>query len=163
MLPCFNPAAPFPSRQLHLGLVSGLAVAAITSVFLPVSGAHLSPATCLASSLLHRLSPLRAAAMTVAQCGGAVLAAALTFGLSGATREHFPAVRVEDTAVEFLLSFLAILVQLQASQSPAQAGMTSGLAYASGLSVHRGALNPARALAPALLTNRCQKPGTCRP
>ena len=38
------PTFTFSSFQLHLGLAAGLALAALTSVFLPASGAHVSPA-----------------------------------------------------------------------------------------------------------------------
>ena len=74
-------------------------------------------------------------------------------------RDHFPEVRVEDTALEFLLSFLVILVHLSATTKKAgpsreQAGLSTGLAYAASLSVYRGALNPARAVASHFVANR---------
>ena len=114
--------------QLHLGLAAGLALAALTSVFLAASGAHVSPAVCsnllllllfriivsgafllerlltmvpiryfpdsppvitqvcLAAALLHRISPLRALAMAIAQCGGAIAAAALVLAITGIAR-----------------------------------------------------------------------------
>ena len=106
--------------------------------------------------------------------------------------------KVEDMATEFLLTFLAVLVQLglpvrqqqglsgkesesrfaiyrlaalswvqrvgcaslascmlSLSLSSAQeSGPMSGLAYCAGLAVYQGALNPARALGPAVVANR---------
>ena len=93
--------------------------------------------------------------------------------------------KTEDLATEFLLTFLAVLVQLGSWGPPAgpslsgpslngppgagsvsEVGLSSssigvsssslatGLAYSAGLTVHRGALNPARALGPAFVANR---------
>ena len=124
--------------QLHLGLAAGLALAALTSVFLPASGAHVSPAVggnnfftdfiwdcclcqvCLAAALLHRISPLRAVAMAIGQCGGAIAAAALVLGITGIARDHFPGLQKTDTSLEFMLSFLAVLVQLGAGGGQGQ-------------------------------------------
>ena len=103
--------------------------------------------------------------------------------------------KTEDLATEFLLTFLALLVQLSSWGPPAgpnlngpslngpnlggpslsgpsggsvselglsSSGATSssslatGLAYSAGLTVHRGALNPARALGPAFVANRSE-------
>ena len=86
--------------------------------------------------------------------------------------------KTEDLATEFLLTFLALLVQLGSWNPPAgpslngpsggsvselglssssgasSSSLATGLAYSAGLTVHRGALNPARALGPAFVANR---------
>ena len=99
--------------------------------------------------------------------------------------------KTEDLATEFLLTFLAVLVQLGSWGPPAgpslngpslngpslngppgagsvselglspssnggvsSSSLATGLAYSAGLTVHRGALNPARALGPAFVANR---------
>ena len=92
--------------------------------------------------------------------------------------------KTEDLATEFLLTFLALLVQLGSWGPPAgpslsgpslsgppgagsvselglssssrvsSSSLATGLAYSAGLTVHRGALNPARALGPAFVANR---------
>lgn len=90
--------------------------------------------------------------------------------------------KTEDLATEFLLTFLALLVQLGSWVPPAgpslsggansgsvsdlglsssgpsssSSSLATGLAYSAGLTVHRGALNPARALGPAFVANRCE-------
>ena len=87
--------------------------------------------------------------------------------------------KTEDLATEFLLTFLALLVQLGSWGPPAglsgansgsvsdlglsssgpsssSSSLATGLAYSAGLTVHRGALNPARALGPAFVANRCE-------
>ena len=75
---------------------------------------------CLAAALLHRISPLRAVAMAIAQCGGAIAAAALVLGITGIARDHFPGLQKTDTSLEFMLSFLAVLVQLGAGGGQGQ-------------------------------------------
>ena len=46
--------------QVYCGLTSGLAMMTLTTIFLPVSGAHISPAVSLATALIRRVSPARA-------------------------------------------------------------------------------------------------------
>ena len=92
---------------------------------------------CLAAALLHRISPLRALAMAIAQCGGAIAAAALVLAITGIARyclciwvaaidcgcivrDHFPGLQKTDISLEFMLSFLAILVQLATEHPSAQ-------------------------------------------
>ena len=75
---------------------------------------------CLAAALLHRISPLRAVAMVISQCGGAIAAAALVLGITGIARDHFPGLQKTDISLEFMLSFLAVLVQLGAGGGQGQ-------------------------------------------
>ena len=48
------------SLKVYCGLSSGLAMLTLTTIFLPVSGAHISPAVSLATALIRRVSPARA-------------------------------------------------------------------------------------------------------
>ena len=48
-----SPPLPPPSAQVYCGLVAGLAMAALTTVFLPVSGAHINPALSVAAALIR--------------------------------------------------------------------------------------------------------------
>ena len=48
------------TSQAYCGLVAGLAVATLTTIFLPVSGAHVNPATSLAAAITSRVSVVRA-------------------------------------------------------------------------------------------------------
>ena len=41
------------TSQAYCGLVAGLAMAALTTVFLPVSGAHINPALSVAAALIR--------------------------------------------------------------------------------------------------------------
>ena len=40
--------------QAYCGLVAGLAVATLSTIFMPVSGAHLNPAVSLSAAVIHR-------------------------------------------------------------------------------------------------------------
>ena len=52
--------------KVYCGLSSGLAMLTLTTIFLPVSGAHVSPAVSLAAALIRRVSPARALGECVA-------------------------------------------------------------------------------------------------
>lgn len=58
--------------------------------------------------------------MAIGQCGGAIAAAALVLGITGIARDHFPGLQKTDTSLEFMLSFLAVLVQLGAGGGQGQ-------------------------------------------
>ena len=138
-------------------MVAGLAIISLTTIFLPVSGAHTNPAVSLAAALIHRISPLRAAAHVVAQCGGAIAGASLVLGLYGATH-HFPAVTVTNFGLEFLLSFMIVLVYLRVTDDPyttahLDPAIPIGLAYMAVLVAYKGAVNPAVALGQAFVVS----------
>ena len=46
--------------QVYSGLSCGLAMSCLTTIFLPVSGAHVNPATSLAAAITSRVSVVRA-------------------------------------------------------------------------------------------------------
>ena len=46
------------SGQAYCGMVAGLAIISLTTIFLPVSGAHTNPAISIAAALIYRISPL---------------------------------------------------------------------------------------------------------
>ena len=98
-------------------MVAGLAIISLTTIFLPVSGAHNNPAISIAAALIHRISPLRSAAQVVAQCGGAIAGASVVLGLYGAS-DHFPTVTVTNFGLEFLLSLMIVLVYLRVTDEP---------------------------------------------
>ena len=45
---------------MYSGLSCGLAMSCLTTIFLPVSGAHVNPATSLAAAITRRVSVVRA-------------------------------------------------------------------------------------------------------
>ena len=146
------------SAQAYCGIVAGLAIISLTTIFLPVSGAHSNPALSLAAALIHRISPLRAAAHVVAQCGGAIAGASVVLGLYGAT-EHFPTITLTNFGLEFLLSFMIVLVYLRVtdshnSKTSVDPAIPIGLSYMAALVAYKGAVNPALALGQAFVVSK---------
>ena len=139
-------------------MVEGLAIISLTTIFLPVSGAHTNPAISLAAALIHRISPLRSAAYVVAQCGGAIAGASVVLGLYGAS-EHFPTTTVTNFGLEFLLSFMIVLVYLRVTDDAdnntnIDPPISIGLSYMAALTAYKGAVNPALALGQAFVVSK---------
>jgi len=153
-----TPDLHISSGQAYCGIVSGLAIISLTTIFLPVSGAHTNPAISLAAALIHRISPLRSVAHVVAQCGGAIAGASVVLGLYGAS-EHFPTITVTNFGLEFLLSFMIVLVYLRVTDhsddnSKIDPAISIGLSYMAALTAYKGALNPALALGQAFAVSK---------
>ena len=145
------------SAQVYSGVVAGLVIISLTTVFHPVSGAHINPAISLAMLLIRRVSPVRAIGHVLAQCGGAIAGASVVLGLYGAT-EHFPTITVTNFGLEFLLTFMIVLVYLRVTDDlyttvHLDPAMPIGLAYMAALVAYRGAVNPAVALGQAFVVS----------
>ena len=152
---------------LGTALAYGLAFGGMFAVFGRISGGHFNPAITIAFWATRRLGTFDSLACCVAQLGGATAAAyALRFGLpddfwmparlgapalaAGITRA--PAMMIEGVLTFFLV--LAVLAILR-REAPSAAGglaaasiLTSAVLFAGPFT--GGAINPARALAPAL-------------
>jgi len=150
-----TPDLPQASTQVYCGLVAGLAIISLTTIFLPVSGAHINPAISLATCLIQRISPIRAVGHVVAQCGGAIAGASVVLGLYGAS-EHFPTITVTNFGLEFLLSFMIVLVYLRVTDHSVQhdSAISIGISYMAALTAYKGAMNPAFALGQAFVANK---------
>ena len=143
--------------QVYCGLVTGLAIISLTTIFLPVSGAHLNPCITLASCLTSQITPARAVGHVLAQCGGAVAGASVVLGLHGPV-DHFHAISTSSFGLEFLLTFMVALVYLRVTDISNQAqhnpALPIGLSYMAALTAYRGAVNPALALGQAFVANK---------
>jgi MIP family channel proteins len=130
-----------------------------------LSGAHLNPAVTLAFWSVRRFPGGSVAPYVVAQCLGAVLAAAMlhwVLGPIGASGATLPAVGfARSLVVESLFSFFLMLVIMAVATDSRVVGGFAGLAV--GLTVGCCALlgpltgasmNPARSLGPALVGGR---------
>jgi aquaporin Z len=130
-----------------------------------LSGAHLNPAVTLTFWRVGRFPLAQVPAYLLAQCAGGVLASALMVwllgpvGFAGATLPHIGI--LPSLVIEFLFSFLLMLVIMAVATDDRVAGGFAGLAV--GLAVGCCALlgpltgssmNPARSLGPALLSGR---------
>lgn len=156
-------------RRLLMGLaMGGTAIGIIYSPFGARSGAHMNPAVTLTFARLGRISGRDAAAYVLAQTAGAVAGLLLAFALLGAVLAH-PSVNFVATvpgpwgaAAAFLsevaIAFIQMTVVLTVSNSrfARWTGVAAGTMVAVYIAVEAPvsgmSLNPARSLAPALLT-----------
>jgi aquaporin NIP len=156
------------SQITHLGiaLTFGLVVMSMIYAVGDVSGAHLNPAVTLGFFLARRL-PLQTAWKYVAgQIAGAVAASLLLHGLFpthldlGATHPTGPA--MQSFWLEILLTAILMFVILRVSTGPKERGLMAGIAIGGVIAfealfagpISGASMNPARSLAPALVTMR---------
>lgn len=154
----------------HLGvsLVFGLVVMAMIYALGDVSGAHLNPAVSCGFFLAGRISARECAPYIASQIAGALAASALLLALfpahatlgatlpSGAPWQSF--------ALEFVMSFLLMFVILGISTGAKEKGTLAGVAVGGvvalealfGGPISGASMNPARSLAPALVTGNLQ-------
>ena len=150
------------TAQVYCSLVAGLAITSITTIFLPVSGAHANPTITLASASIQRMSVVRAVAYITAQCGGGVAGASAMLVLYGASDYNIHnSSTVTVCVLECILSCMIVTVYLTVTD-PCQEhachhpSISIGIGYMACLAAYRGPLNPACALAQAFLLNRWQ-------
>lgn len=144
---------------------SGLAVIAMIYSFGHLSGAHFNPAVTLGFAVAGRFPWNRVAFYSLAQVIGAILAMSLSvliFG-SAVSGAHLPATNltiVQTLVTEATLSFLLMCIIMAAATDtrfpPGLGGLAIGLGVVSliyvGGPVTGASMNPARSLAPALVS-----------
>jgi len=159
-----------PADSLAVGLAFGLVLIALVTALGHVSGAHLNPAVTLALAATGKFPWRYAPAYVLAQLLGAVLASLAvwaTYGSPARVRASL-GVTVPSTGtsatqvllVEVLITFLLVLVIVSVATEdrvPAAAvGPAVGFALAAavlvGGPVSGGAVNPARALGPMIVS-----------
>jgi aquaporin Z len=150
----------------HVGisLTFGLIVLALIYALGDTSGAHFNPAVTLGFVAARRF-PLRLAVpYCVSQCVGAILASVVLrllfpeHGGLGATRPAGPA--WQSFVLEFLLTLLLMVVILCVSSGAKEKGVMAGVAVGSIIALEAlfagpvcgASMNPARSLAPALVS-----------
>jgi len=152
----------------HVGiaLIFGLVVLAMIYALGDVSGAHLNPAVTLGFFAARRFRGKSVGPYVLAQCAGAILASLslrLMFPSNstlGATIPTGPA--MQSFVLEALLTFLLMFVILSVSTGSKEKGMLAGVAVGSVIAlealfagpVSGASMNPARSLAPALVSLR---------
>lgn len=154
----------------HMGIAAtfGLIVLAMIYALGDVSGAHLNPAVSIAFAVSKRMKWSQALYYTLAQLSGALLASVtlkLLFPenlLLGAT---IPAGSdIQSFVLEVLLTFILMFVILRVSTGVKEKGITAGIAVASVVGLEAmfagpvcgASMNPARSLAPALVSGNLQ-------
>jgi MIP family channel proteins len=150
----------------HVGiaLTFGLVVLAMVYALGDISGAHLNPAVTLGFWAARRFSTSEVLPYLLSQCVGAVAASLVLHGLFpshltlGATQ---PAGAVAQSLVlEGILTFFLMFVILSVSTGAQEKGITAGIAVGAmvGLEalfagpISGASMNPARSLAPAVVT-----------
>jgi len=150
----------------HVGvaLVFGLVVLALVYAFGDVSGAHLNPAVTIGFWLAGRFPGGSVLPYAAAQVAGALVASAsvrLIFPAHPTLGATLPADGPGQSFVlELLLTLILMLVILSVSTGAKEKGITAGIAVGSviGLEalfagpVSGASMNPARSLAPALVS-----------
>jgi aquaporin NIP len=154
----------------HVGIaiVFGLVVFSLIQAFGDVSGAHFNPAVTLAFATAGRFPWSAVGGYALAQFGGALLASGvlrMMFRDAPGLGETLPSGGVgQSFAMEFILTAALMLVILSVSIGAKEKGITAGLAIGSlvGLEamfagpVSGASMNPARSLAPAVVSGHLQ-------
>jgi len=154
----------------HVGvaLTFGLVVMAMIQTFGDISGAHLNPAVTLAFAVAGRFSWSRVAGYLIAQLAGAFSASGLLkllFPASATLGATLPAGSVGQSFVlEVVLTAVLMLTILSVSTGAREKGITAAIAIGAvvGLEamfagpVSGASMNPARSLAPAVLSGNFQ-------
>jgi MIP family channel proteins len=152
----------------HVGiaLTFGLIILAMVYALGDVSGAHLNPAVTLGFFASRRFEGRWVAPYIGSQCIGAVLASLalrLLFPTSPTLGATLPAEgALQSFVLEFILTFLLMFVILSVSTGSKEKGVLAGVAVGSVIALEAlfagpisgASMNPARSLAPALVSLR---------
>lgn len=152
----------------HVGiaLTFGLVVLAMVYAVGDVSGAHLNPAVTLGFFAARRFEGRLVAPYIAGQCTGAMLASLIlrllfpTNATLGATLPAGDA--LQSFVLEAILTFLLMFVILSVSTGSKEKGVLAGVAVGSVIALEAlfagpisgASMNPARSLAPALVSLR---------
>jgi MIP family channel proteins len=155
-------------RITHVGvaLTFGLIVLAMIYALGEVSGAHLNPAVTLGFFAAHRFSGRLAIPYVFSQCAGALVASLVlhlmfsTHPTLGGTHPSGPA--WQSLVLELILTTILMFVILSVSTNGKEKGLTAGIAVGSVIALEAlfagpisgASMNPARSLAPALISLR---------
>jgi aquaporin Z len=159
-----------PGSVTHVGvsLTFGLIVLAMIYAVGDVSGAHLNPAVTLGFYAARRFDGYRVPGYIASQCAGAILASLvlrLVFPTNSTLGATFPAGAViQSIALEFILTWLLMFVILTVSTGSKEKGILAGVAVGSVIALEAlfagpisgASMNPARSLAPALVSLRLE-------
>ena len=154
--------------HIGIGLTFGLIVLAMIYAVGDVSGAHLNPAVTLGFLAARRFEGRWVVPYIISQCAGAMLASLAlrlmfpTNATLGATRPAGDA--LQSFVLEAVLTFLLMFVILSVSTGAKEKGVLAGVAVGSVIALEAlfagpisgASMNPARSLAPALVSLRLE-------
>jgi aquaporin NIP len=150
----------------HVGiaLTFGLVVLAMIYALGDVSGAHLNPAVTLGFFASRRFEARWVLPFIASQCAGAILASLvlrLLFPENAALGTTAPTASiVQSFVLEAILTFILMFVILCVSTGPKEKGIMAGIAVGAVIGLEAlfagpisgASMNPARSLAPALVS-----------
>jgi len=154
----------------HVGvaITFGLIVMAMIYALGNISGAHLNPAVTIAFTLAKKFELKQVAPYIISQLLGAFLAS-LVLKYLFPTNEFLGATIPSGTALqsfilEFILTFLLMLVIINVATGSKEQGMFAGLAIGSTVLLEAmfagpicgASMNPARSLAPAIVSGHTE-------
>ncbi len=151
-----------------IALTFGLVVLAMIYAFGDVSGAHLNPAVTTAFAAARRFPWREVPAYFGAQLAGALAASGLLkylFPLGEKLGATLPAgSELQSFILEVVLTFFLMLVVLSVSTGAKEKGITAGIAIGAIIALEAmfagpicgASMNPARSLAPALLSGHLE-------
>lgn len=154
----------------HVGvsITFGLIVLTMIYTFGDVSGSHLNPAVTTAFAAARRFSWREVPGYVLAQIAGALAASSLLRFLFPADEKlgtTLPAGSVAQSFIlEIVLTFLLMLVILSVSTGAREKGITAGIAIGAIIGLEAmfagpicgASMNPARSLAPAVVSGHVQ-------
>ncbi|KAM6962823.1 aquaporin-4 [Aplochiton taeniatus] len=162
-------AQPPPPDLVLISLCFGLSIATLVQCFGHISGAHINPAVTAAMVVTRKLSLAKGVFYLLAQCLGAVVGAAILYGLTpssirggmGVTAVNQKLSVGHALVVEMVITF-ELVFTVFATCDPRRADLKGSSALAIGLSVCIGhlfaipytgaSMNPARSFGPAVVT-----------
>ncbi len=152
----------------HVGIALTFGLIALAMIYAlgDVSGCHLNPAVTLGFYVARRFDGRMVGPYIVSQCIGAILASITirlmfpTNAILGATLPAGDA--LQSWVMEFVLTLMLMVVILSVSTGSQEKGVLAGVAVGSVIAleamfagpVSGASMNPARSLAPALISGR---------
>jgi MIP family channel proteins len=154
----------------HVGvaLTFGLVVLAMIYTLGDISGAHLNPAVTIGFFAARRFPGEKVLPYILSQCAGAFVASAVLrflFPLNATLGATIPAgTAAQSLVLELLLAAILMFVILSVSTGAAEKGITAGIVVGSVIGLEAmfagpicgASMNPARSLAPALVSGHMQ-------
>jgi aquaporin NIP len=163
-----NQASHGAVTHAGIALTFGLIVLAMIYAFGDVSGAHLNPAVTTAFAAARRFPLREVPGYIISQVLGAFAASGLLrllFPKDDTLGATLPAGPVWQSGVlEFVLTFLLMLVILSVSTGAKEKGITAGIAIGAVIALEAlfagpicgASMNPARSLAPAVVSGHIE-------
>ena len=154
--------------HVGIGITWGFIVIAMIYAFGDISGAHLNPAVSIAFAVAKKFPWKEVPKYSVAQVGGALLASALLWVIFPESKIYGATIPTIDAwrafVMEVVLTFILMLTIINVSTGSKEVGVVAGIAIGGVVMlealfagpVTNASMNPARSLAPALVSGHIE-------